>query len=54
MFALNTRVTQLLDVVIEVNAASAGDLVEQCSRESGGVVGTWLQNLIFIVIFGVG
>lgn len=53
VFALNTRVIQLLDIVIEVNTASAGDLVKQYSRKSREIVETWLQNLKFIVIFRV-
>ena len=40
VFALNATVTQLLDIVIKVNAASADNLVEQCGCESGGVIET--------------
>lgn len=31
VFALNTRVIQLLDIVIEINTTSAPDFVKQCS-----------------------
>lgn len=40
IFALNTKVTQLLNIVLKINAANAGNLVKQYSCENEGAVGT--------------
>lgn len=38
MFTLNTKVTQLLNIVIEINAASIDDFVKQYSYENRKIV----------------
>lgn len=39
MFTLNTKVTQLLNIIIEINAASTDNFIKQYSYKSRKIVG---------------